>query len=287
MVQFYVYIYNFPADSRYLKLLVYSVVFIETLQTALSGADLYYWFATGFGNMNHLTSPYASAFDVPIIGSIVSLSIQFFFAYRLWVLSNKRNWWLSGLICVVSSVDASFAFAGGVYTHVHGHFASGRWLKILAMTWLIGNSVSDMLIVSGMLYHLVKLKKRDHSNFSGHALVNIVRLTVETNIVTTTVGIVAAFMVVLHSDKNWYVCPTAVLGKLYSNTLLASLNNRVSIRDAMAARGPIKSPAGTFPSSSGHSEDTADMVLMDLKKSGKALPLGEREVPHDNVINIA
>jgi hypothetical protein len=66
-----------------------------------------------------------------------------------------------------------------------------------------------------------------------------------------------------------------------------SLNNRVSIRDAMAARGPIRSLAGTFPSSSGHSKDTADIVLMDLKKSGTALPLGEREVPHprDSVIS--
>ena len=66
-----------------------------------------------------------------------------------------------------------------------------------------------------------------------------------------------------------------------------SLNNRVSIRDAMAARGPIRSLGGTFPSSSGHSEDTADIVLMNVKQSRKALPLGEGEVPHprDNVIS--
>jgi hypothetical protein len=84
------------------RYLVFTVFLIETLQTALSGADLYYWFATGFGDLNRVTSPYASAFDVPILGSIVSLSVQFFFAYRLWLLGNKENWWLSGAICVVS-----------------------------------------------------------------------------------------------------------------------------------------------------------------------------------------
>ncbi|KAI0252239.1 hypothetical protein BJV78DRAFT_362917 [Lactifluus subvellereus] len=70
IVQLYVYTYNFLGDKKLLKLLVYAVFFLETLQTALSGADLYYWFVSGFGNMDHLANPYASAFDVPIIESL-------------------------------------------------------------------------------------------------------------------------------------------------------------------------------------------------------------------------
>ena len=81
---------------------VYGIFFTETLQTALSGADIYYWFISGFGNMNHLASPYAAAFDVPILGSVVSLTVQVFFAYRIWVLGEKKSWWLSLLICLVS-----------------------------------------------------------------------------------------------------------------------------------------------------------------------------------------
>ncbi|KAI0270138.1 hypothetical protein BGY98DRAFT_1100893 [Russula aff. rugulosa BPL654] len=30
---------------------LYTVFLLETVQTALSGADLYYWFAAGFGDM--------------------------------------------------------------------------------------------------------------------------------------------------------------------------------------------------------------------------------------------
>ena len=63
-----------------------------------------------------------------------------------------------------------------------------------------------------------------------------------------------------------------------------SLNNRVSIRDSMALRGAIRPPAGSFPSS-GRSDGTADIVLMDLEKSGKAHPLGEREEAHGSVIS--
>ena len=74
------------------------------MQTALSGADLYYWFASGFGNMEHLATPYASPFDTPIMGSVVSLSVQFFFVYRIWMLSKKRSWWYCVVICLVNSI---------------------------------------------------------------------------------------------------------------------------------------------------------------------------------------
>jgi hypothetical protein len=86
---------------------VYSIFFLETIQTALSGADLYYWFASGFGDVERLTSPYASAFDVPIMGSVVSLTVQFFFVYRIWVLSKKRWLQLCVIICLVTFLSMS------------------------------------------------------------------------------------------------------------------------------------------------------------------------------------
>ena len=118
-----VYSYNFPQDSRHIKLLgtiipvpirtssfltkyfvVYSIFFLETVQTALSGVDLYYWFAAGNDDFR-LTTPYTSFFDLPILGSVVSLSVQFFFVYRIWELSRlskKRSRWLCVIICLVS-----------------------------------------------------------------------------------------------------------------------------------------------------------------------------------------
>jgi len=288
VVQFYVYSYNFPRDNKYLKLFVYSIFFWETLQVALCGADLYYWFAAGFGNMDRLVTPYASPFDAPIMGSAVSLCVQFFFVYRIWVLSKKRVWWLCVIICVSSITDAVAAFMGGIYAHVHGKFAEGVTLKVLALTWVIGNTVSDVLIASAMLYHLTKLKARE--NFSSHALVRIVRLTIETNLVTTTVSIVALIMVAVYPTKNWYLCPTYIIGKVYSNTLLVSLNNRISIRDT---RGAVDYQVAAFPSSDSGSEATSDVIVMSTEKRQQQfmkppLPLGEpgRVVIH-SVVDIA
>ncbi|KAI9452096.1 hypothetical protein F5148DRAFT_521619 [Russula earlei] len=107
VVQCYVYSYNFPQDKRHLKMIVYIVLFLETIQTVLNGADLYYWFISGYGDLTHLSSPFASSFDVPIIESVVSLTVEFFFAYGIWVLSSQRSGWFCSLICLVGRSQAS------------------------------------------------------------------------------------------------------------------------------------------------------------------------------------
>ncbi|KAH8988329.1 hypothetical protein EDB92DRAFT_1948015 [Lactarius akahatsu] len=287
-----VHSYNFPGDRTLVKLLVYSVFLAETVQTALTGTDLYYWFVSGFGKMDHLISPYESPFDVPIIGSIVTLIVQFFFVYRIWVLSRRSSWFLCLLIYLFSIVAAGAAFYGGIYTHVRDKFASGRMLKVLALvgplspqptflrfansddpeqTWMSGNASADILIAGSSLFYLERRRREGSGHFSDHALSKVVRLIIETNVLTSTVGIVTLLTVAIFPDKTWFACPAAVLGKLYSNTLLVSLNNRISIREGRGA--VVRSPPLTFalttdsqpepgseiefekPSASGSSED--------------------------------
>jgi len=231
IVQCYVYSYNFPNDRALLKIVVYGTLFIETVQTALNGLDLHYWFISGYGNLKHLASPYASAFDVPIIESIVSLIVEFFFAYRIWVLSVKKARVFCLLICLFSVMNAIAAFSIGIYAHVHGKFPSGGTLKSVVTTWMVGNTAADILIASAMFYYLSKRRGDTANFFNNHALVKIVRLTIETNLLTTSVGFVSLLMVAIYPNEDWYACPTSVLGKLYSNTLLVSLNNRIAIRD--------------------------------------------------------
>ncbi|KAF8498152.1 hypothetical protein F5888DRAFT_225220 [Russula emetica] len=232
VVQTYVYGCNFPEDSRRLKLLVCAVFVLETVQTMVTGADVFYWFASGYGDLNRLATPFASATDVPIMESIVSAMVQFFYAYRVWILSNKKRW-LTTLICLFSTVNAVAAFTIGIHTQVRARFATGdRSHQHMVIIWLSATVVSDILIASATVYFLTRRQKDTNGFFQNNVLTNIVRLTMETNLLTTSVGIVALLVLIIFPDKNWYTCPTAILGKLYSNTFLVSLNNRISIRDA-------------------------------------------------------
>jgi len=266
VVQLYIYGYNFPRDRTPLKLLVYSVFLVETVQTALTGADLYYWFVSGFGNLDHLSSSYLSNIDGPIIGSIVSFTVQLFFVYRIWILSGRSSWFLCLSICLCSTVDTVAGFCLGVYAEVRNEFPHGRVLnfKSIASIWLGGNTLSDLLITGSMIFHLGRRHRDGH--LSDHTFTRIVRLTVETNLLTTIVGIVALLMVVIFPEQQYFTCPVAILGKLYSNTLLVSLNNRISIREG--PRGAVvRSPAVTFATDS---RPTVEIMQMELKRPSGA-----------------
>ncbi|KAF8486813.1 hypothetical protein DFH94DRAFT_841287 [Russula ochroleuca] len=219
--------------------ILYGIFLLETLQTALTGADLYHWFASGFGNMDHLLDPYASVFDISIIGSIVSGAVQYFFVYRVWVLSERKSWWLCVIISILSAVNTIAAFTCGIYAQITKRFISGWSLKIIGLTWLSGNTMADLFIVTAMLFYLTRRRNTEFGQFSNHALVRIVRLTVETNALTTTNGIIVLLTIIIFPHKVYYTCPGYILGKLYSNTLLLSLNNRISIREVSSARGTL------------------------------------------------
>jgi len=244
VVQLYVYSYNFPEDRKLFKLLVYSLMLLETLQTSLGAADLYYRFAEGFGNVNRLSSPYVFVFQVAIIGAIISMVVQCFFAYRIWTINRGGSLWLCLMICMCSTVNAAGALSWGIYAHVHKRFVGSGQLKTFALLWLIGNTATNALISTGMLYHSTRQRAHGDGPPFGHPLTKTVRLIVESNLLIFVVGFVALLMVAAAPDKIWFTCPIAILGKLYSNTFLLSLNNRVlnNNSEASPARGVLSRP---------------------------------------------
>jgi hypothetical protein len=76
------------------------VFLLETVQTALTGVDVYRWFITGFGNLDSLKDPNFAAIDSPTIDAIISLIVQGFYCFRIWTL-RKQLWWLSVIIAIV------------------------------------------------------------------------------------------------------------------------------------------------------------------------------------------
>jgi len=113
-----VYSYNFPQDKSIVKFigkyriflhsqwpndeaLAYFVFVAETVQTALTGADVYYWFVQGFGNLERLTEAHFAPIDIPIIHAIVAPLVKGYFCYRILTL-NKRLLNLCIVIALVS-----------------------------------------------------------------------------------------------------------------------------------------------------------------------------------------
>ncbi|KAG6916857.1 hypothetical protein DXG01_004838, partial [Tephrocybe rancida] len=223
----------FPEDRRKFKVLVYGLFILDTLQSVLGTADAFFWLAKGFGNMNMLADPYISPFDQPMLDGIIAFIVQTFFCWRLWVL--QKSWWLPVSVFVI--VLASFAGAiatciGGFQLADMNHLNVLKWQLTL---WLGGNAITDTLIAVSMTILLLRSQSRDFK-YTNNILVRIVRLTVETNTLTASVAIVfLVCLLAIPNNPDIAVAPAYVLGKLYSNTLLAVFNNRIY----MSSRGIV------------------------------------------------
>ncbi|KAH9019670.1 hypothetical protein EDB85DRAFT_551648 [Lactarius pseudohatsudake] len=203
-VQIYVYSYNFRMDRRSLKFLVYFVFLVESIQTALTGADLYYWFVAGFGNMERFgNSPFA---PIPIIGAVISFIVQGYFCYRIWVL-NKRSSWICWVIAVAAVTQSAAAIWASIKPLTVEKYAA---TKAAIYLWAISSALVDILIAVAMTL----LLRRASGNFSSFVLIRVVRLTIETNTLTATLAITSLVLFAAFPNELYYAYTVAILGKV-------------------------------------------------------------------------
>ncbi|KAH9009749.1 hypothetical protein EDB83DRAFT_2322653 [Lactarius deliciosus] len=203
-VQLYVYSYNFPKDRRPVKFLAYFVFLLETAQTALTGADAYYWFVDGFGNV-HLGNSHFAPVDNPIITAVISLVVQGYFCHRIWMLSRRSSW-----ICCVIAVSMVTQSVGAVWsgikvgsTHIL-YSTEMAYLTAFRRSWL--EIMVDIECPGG------------HPDRGGD--------DAAAGTLVLTLVLYVAF-----PNEVYYAYTSEIIGKLYSNTLLVSLNNRIYFRD--------------------------------------------------------
>lgn len=242
IMQTYVYSQCFPEDKKKIRILVYTIFALDTLQTVLATADAFHWFAEGFGNMIMLTDPFISAFDAPCLDGVIAFITQVFFCWRIYVL--QKTWWLPGAVLFVALASFAGAITSSVGTFQLGNLAILHQLTWQLSLWLGASALADTMIAIIMTCLLLRHKGRTDNPQTNNVLVRIVRLTVETNSVTASVAIVVlVLLLAIPSNPSISFAPAYALGKLYSNTLLAVFNNRVY----MSSRGVI--PRSSFATS--------------------------------------
>ncbi|KAI0041969.1 hypothetical protein FA95DRAFT_630522 [Auriscalpium vulgare] len=195
--QVYSYHYNFSDDKRRFKILVYSVFLIETAQTAMTMADIYFWYAVGFGDVARLQDTYISPLDGPFIGSFISLIVQLFYAYRIWIIKPSLLW-LSAVVALISITQSIGGMIDGIVGH-RIHFAQVHSPLTVPSTyfWLLGEAVADLLIAVTMVWLLAASRNR----YSSRVLSRIMRLCIETNVLSGA-SIATEYDLPHHAHRN-------------------------------------------------------------------------------------
>ncbi|KAJ6549827.1 hypothetical protein B0H19DRAFT_1159817 [Mycena capillaripes] len=223
VVQVYFYSTQFKSDPKTLKYLVWGLFVIDMLQTALVTADAFHWFVFGFGNMDRLNDTFLNSWDVPLLDSVISLVVQIFYCWRIYVL--RKSFVFPVLITLVSVTQCVAGIVTAVKAHQLGKLSLISTEVVEQTIWLVGSAVADVAIAIVLSWTLLRARNKQFG--SSGVVTRIVQLTVETNALTASVAIIGLILfLAVPQHSTLVVPPTAIIGKLYTNCLIAVLNNR-------------------------------------------------------------
>ncbi|KAJ7584815.1 hypothetical protein C8J56DRAFT_135715 [Mycena floridula] len=227
-VQTYIYRLSFPNDKLRFRLFVAFVYVYEFVSTIMNGIDAFNWFAKGFGDLAAGLSPGLSPIYSPMGEGIIAAVVQLFFCYRIWSI-EPRALVLSIFIACLALLSGAGGFAAGVTGEISANsFENGAALKAAQKSlwiWLVSGAVTDILVAVTMSILLLR-RRSTTSQRSNDMIERIVQMTVETNAATAIVAIVSIAVFAGYPGKTYFLCPSMFLGRLYTNTLLLTFNNR-------------------------------------------------------------
>jgi len=186
---------------------------------------------SGWGIPNVLFQPQWSLTAVSFTTAIISAIVQIFFALRIWMLRNTllaRG--ISVLIILVALTQSTSIVVSALRLALLGNHVATQMASVSSgfITGTAGSFVADALIAGCQIVILAEARAKSPFKRTETVVTKLIVHAVETAAVTAVASL--AWLILYVTMPNNFVSLTAVfmIGKLYSNVLLANLNARSS-----------------------------------------------------------
>ncbi|KAI9059272.1 hypothetical protein FKP32DRAFT_1680090 [Trametes sanguinea] len=221
ITQTYLYFQMYKRDKAWIKLFVICLFVCDTVNCAFDIAFLYMPLVNEFGNVEALNvATWVFATD-PAMTAIIAGLVQSFFAWRVKVLT--RSWYAVVVIALCSFAQ----FCGGLGTAIAvgmiPEFVHFQKFQVIVIVWLAFSAVADTLITASLVWHL--RRNKTGMPVTDDIINRIIRLTVQTGLVTALCAIVDLILF-LATPAGLHLIFNLPLSKLYTNSLMSSLNTR-------------------------------------------------------------
>ncbi|KAL5512087.1 hypothetical protein ACEPAG_3608 [Sanghuangporus baumii] len=219
---------GYKDDWKLVTLLIW-VTIIDIYQTGSTVALLWYYIVENFTNFSALaTGPWTYA-SLPIFSTLASVPIQHFMAWR--IMRFSKQVWLFVFISILSLGQGALACASATMGLLSPSIASHVKIIPVADAWLAMSVACDLSMTIILLYYLNRsrtgFKKTDSIIF------RLSRITVESALPVSVLCILdLVFLTTMMNFNLHFMCAMPV-GRLYTNTLLTTLNARESLRRTM------------------------------------------------------
>ncbi|KAG0701653.1 hypothetical protein DFH29DRAFT_549807 [Suillus ampliporus] len=276
-LQTYLYYVYYPRDSKNLKVLVAIVWVIDTLHVCLMCHALYHYLVSSFGDPDALNTGVWSLFTSIGLNLCMAVLVQTYFAFQILYLSRSSiRWWLTGFIMLFVVAHFGFGLETVVLMFIKKEFSALSQITLYAATpFSVTTVLSDVLIAVTLCVLLYDNRspvvERSQSRTTGiaeminnrtNALVNtLIVYAINRCLLTSAVAVAEVIVFVIIPGSLWFIAMDFVIGKLYANSLLASLNSRCALRgrtlhnqnDSTSFHVNTINPSGLHSSSDGDS----------------------------------
>ncbi|KAF8843184.1 hypothetical protein BDN67DRAFT_924969 [Paxillus ammoniavirescens] len=221
------YYRRYPSDPWYIKLLVAAVLASDTCHQALITHSLYVYLVTDFGAYQNLGLLVWSLIVEVLFNGFTALMVQCFLAMRVYRLSNK-SYLATGSVMVL--VMANFILVVAyVAKAIHLEtFVQLATLEALSKSVNAATVASDVLIAA--LLCMMLQKSRTGFRRSDTMINKLILFTVNTGLLTSICAVASLVSISLWPNTFIYIGFYFCLGRLYCNSLLATLNARKGLR---------------------------------------------------------
>ncbi|KAK0465949.1 uncharacterized protein EV420DRAFT_803541 [Desarmillaria tabescens] len=252
-VQLFIYFDHYPKDHMWVKIFVLVLFTLDILNSAFVLAWVYKMLIDNFGNIEAFYKADWTAATDPLLSCIMSGMVQFFFAWKIWVLT--KNYFFIFIICACSLASSAGGFATSIIAFMVWNTMNWPELRVKldtpALIWLIPAAVADLIIAIVITVYLHRAKgpfKR-----TNRVLNRVIRLTMQNGLLTATIAVVDLVLILAIKDTPYYLFVAFILPKLYTNSAMSSLNSRrIQHNDIGEDITSLSMVSGFWGSSPGH-----------------------------------
>ncbi|KAJ7063707.1 hypothetical protein C8F01DRAFT_1134040 [Mycena amicta] len=223
--QVYTYYTRFPNDSYSMKLWVAFIWLCEAAHVGCIAQTLFAATIKDYMHPERLGGVSLAMLISIVFTGVIAALVQSFFGLRIYKLSRKP--YIPFIIFVLALAQIVFSIVPFIGAHQISEIEQQQSWVIYAE--LGSSAANDFIIAATIVVHLWSEKSHAHDG-TVVVLQKIILWTIETGIITSAAALLALILFATKPESFGWLAVEVVVAKLYSNSLLASLNSRSTLR---------------------------------------------------------
>ncbi|KAK7019966.1 hypothetical protein R3P38DRAFT_2971892 [Favolaschia claudopus] len=229
IVQVYIYFQLYPKDRIAIKWLVWITFFFDTVFIVFQMIAAWYMFGSGWGDPDRLLAFNWSWMPLVVLNGLLAGIAQGFYTWRIWKLTTGIRWLPILISCMILLQMASTTYFGVKIRLLGQSVEELHKVQNEILLWLSADLVADNLITISLVTILLRRRSKAQVRQTAGLINKLIRFAIETGTVTSLGAILELVLWLTCSQWNFHFILFHILGRLYTNGLMATLNCRAPL----------------------------------------------------------